>query len=65
MYNNELYYHGIKGIHWGIRRFQNPDGTLTSAGRGRYGIGNEHDHKMKEGFLKRNGVKCPTKGFEY
>lgn len=32
---NELYHHGIKGMHWGIRRFQNPDGTLTAAGRKR------------------------------
>ena len=27
-----LYHHGIKGMHWGIRRFQNPDGTLTEDG---------------------------------
>ena len=32
---NELYHHGIKGMHWGVRRFQNPDGTLTSAGKRR------------------------------
>ena len=28
----ELYHHGIKGQKWGIRRFQNPDGSLTPAG---------------------------------
>lgn len=33
-----LAHHGIKGQKWGIRRFQNPDGTLTSEGRSRYGI---------------------------
>lgn len=27
---------GIKGMHWGVRRFQQPDGTLTSAGKKRY-----------------------------
>ena len=52
---NELQHHGIKGMHWGIRRFQNPDGTLTSAGRDRYG--NEHDQRIKEGFLNRNGIR--------
>lgn len=30
-----LAHHGIKGQKWGIRRFQNPDGTLTEAGRKR------------------------------
>ena len=33
--NSELYHHGILGMHWGIRRYQNPDGTLTAAGRRR------------------------------
>ena len=35
-YKNYLYHHGIKGQKCGIRRFQNPDGTLTDAGRKRY-----------------------------
>jgi len=32
----ELYHHGIKGQKWGVRRYQNANGTLTSAGRKRY-----------------------------
>lgn len=32
----ELRHHGIKGMKWGIRRFQNEDGSLTNAGRKRY-----------------------------
>ena len=34
--NGELYHHGIKGQRWGIRRFQNKDGSLTPEGRKRY-----------------------------
>ena len=34
---DELYHHGIKGQKWGIRQYQNPDGSLTPAGRQRYG----------------------------
>lgn len=32
-----LCHHGIKGQKWGIRRYQNPDGTLTEEGKKRYG----------------------------
>ena len=31
-----LYHHGIKGQKWGVRRYQNEDGSLTSAGKKRY-----------------------------
>ena len=32
-----LAHHGIKGMKWGVRRYQNPDGSLTPEGRQRYG----------------------------
>lgn len=36
MSESYIYHHGIKGQKWGVRRFQNQDGTLTSIGRSRY-----------------------------
>ena len=36
MINNNLQHHGIKGQKWGVRRFQNKDGSLTPEGRDRY-----------------------------
>ena len=52
-YPNELYHHGIKGQKWGVRRFQNPDGTLTAAGMKRYIKG--------DGKLTRKGKKAYKK----
>lgn len=48
MYPNELYHHGIKGMKWGVRRFQNEDGSLTSAGERRYGLGDKIKGKFSD-----------------
>lgn len=43
-----MYHHGIKGQKWGIRRFQNPDGTWTNAGKERYGDSDGESMVAKE-----------------
>lgn len=52
MGNNELYHWGVKGMKWGVRRYQNADGTLTAAGQRRY----ERDQRENAGKKKGNKV---------
>ena len=51
MENKTLQHHGIKGQKWGIRRFQNKDGSLTPAGKKRQSD-SEGDSKPKKRKLK-------------
>lgn len=55
MENSKLIHSGIKGMRWGIRRYQNKDGSLTPAGRKRYGEqqSEELDSQTKEELKKR------------
>ena len=47
IYSEELTHHGIKGQKWGIRRFQNRDGSLTADGKRRRSIGETvHDYRV-------------------
>lgn len=55
-YGGELYHYGILGQKWGIRRYQNEDGSLTEAGKKRYAKGNSRgDALLKNGKLTTQG----------
>lgn len=48
---NELYHWGVKGMKWGVRRYQNKDGSLTPAGQKRY------DRDQRENAGKKKGER--------
>lgn len=64
MNQNELYHYGIKGQKWGIRRFQEEDGSLTPAGKKRYDDGpvkdkthnNEDIDQQKKSILNKRNI---------
>lgn len=56
---SSLAHHGIKNQRWGVRRFQNYDGSLTPAGRERYGVGPEagYNASINEDAIRASGHK--------
>lgn len=54
---NEIQHHGIRGQKWGVRRFQNADGTLTEVGKKRLA-------RQDDRWVKRNATKVHDKAFK-
>lgn len=60
-YTNYLYHHGIKGQKWGVRRFQNEDGSVTAAGAKRYNDGGPSNKKQATNNSKPNDISALLK----
>lgn len=62
METNQLQHHGIKGMKWGVRRYQNEDGGLTPEGEKRYKEDGNGGYKKKTRY-ERTYEKYKTLGY--
>lgn len=58
---NELYHHGIRGQKWGVRRFQNKDGSLTKLGQKRVDKAQKQADKAAKKANKTSGIAVKRK----
>lgn len=54
-------HHGVKGQRWGVRRYQNEDGSLTSAGRKRYNVNQDGTVDMKSNYRRKQNIRGVVK----
>lgn len=67
---NALYHYGVKGMKWGVRRYQNSDGSLTEVGKSHHALAkcgkdgiisgkgfSIHRDKIEKYMLKRGAVR--------
>lgn len=59
--NDELYHFGIKGMKWGVRRYQNKDGSYTAAGKKRYSSLKDRISKKVNAYKKAKAERKQIK----
>ena len=61
-YNDQIWHWGIPGMKWGVRRYQNKDGTLTEVGKKRYDRdATANDKKKKDNKLPADALQDPNR----
>lgn len=61
MTSDEIYHYGTKGMHWGERLYQNPDGSLTQLGRLRYGNKSNYNRvQAAKALIKKKKIQART-----